>query len=105
MFSETDLVKLTNALLLNLKKTKSSFILDLVYQLLLILLIVNYFRFLKEDWVSEVKFVAFFNCYLSSRSQKVLIDGEYLMPRTIQTDFPQGTVLGPVLFPSSGSSG
>ena len=38
------------------------------------------------------------NSYLSCRSQKVLIDGEYSMTRTIKTGFPQGSVLGPVLF-------
>ena len=42
--------------------------------------------------------LSFLNNYLSSRSQKVLIDGKYAMPRTIKTGVPQGSILGPVLF-------
>ena len=40
----------------------------------------------------------FLNSYLSSRSQKLLIDGEYSMPRIIKTGVLQGSVLVPVLF-------
>ena len=42
--------------------------------------------------------LSFLSSYLSSRSQKVLIDGEYSMPRTIKAGVPRGSVLGPVLF-------
>ena len=44
------------------------------------------------------KLLNFSNSYLSSRSQKELIDGEYSGPRTIKTAVPQGSVLAPVLF-------
>ena len=44
------------------------------------------------------KVLSFLNSFLSSRSQKVFIDGEYSMPRTIKTGVPQGSILGPVLF-------
>ena len=44
------------------------------------------------------KVLSFLNSYLSIRSQKLLIDGEYSMPRTLKTGFPQGSVLGPFLF-------
>ena len=56
-----------------------------------------FFRFLKQGWVSKIV-LRLLNSYLSSISQKVLIDGEYLMPRTTKTGAVQGSVLGPVLF-------
>ena len=38
------------------------------------------------------------NSYLSSKSQKKLIDGEYLIPRNIKTGVHQESVQGPVFF-------
>ena len=45
--------------------------------------------------------LSFLNSYLSSRSQKVFIDGKYSMPRIIKTGVPQGSILGPVFFSCS----
>ena len=42
------------------------------------------------------KVLSFLNSYLSSRSEKVWIDSEYLMPRLIKTGVSQGSVLGSV---------
>ena len=53
---------------------------------------------LETSLVCKDKVLSFLNSYLIGRSQKVLIDGEYSMARTIKTGVPQGSVLGPVLF-------
>ena len=89
---------MTNDLLLNLDRTKSIYIgFDLSaafdtpdHELLL--------SILETNLGFKDKVLSFLISYLSSRSQKVLIDGEYSMPRTIKTGVPQGSVLGPVLF-------
>ena len=88
--TETALVKVTNDLFLNLDRTKSTFYIrldlstafdTLNHELLLsILEIILGFKSKK---------LSFLNSYLSSRSQKVLIDGEYSMPRTIKTGVTQ----------------
>ena len=99
--TETALNKVTNDLLLNLDRTKSIFHIGpylsaafdtLDHELLL--------SILKTSLGFKDKVLSFLNSYLSSRSLKVLIDGEYSMPRTIKTGVPQGSVLGPVLFSS-----
>ena len=85
-------------MLLNLDRTKSTFYigLDLLaafdtldHELLL--------SILETSLGFKDKVLSFLNSYLSSRSQKVLIDGEYSMQRTIKTGIPQGSILGPVL--------
>ena len=85
-------------MLLNLDRTKSTFYigLDLLaafdtldHELLL--------SVLETSLGFKDKVLSFLNSYLSSRSQKVLIDGEYSMQRTIKTGIPQGSILGPVL--------
>ena len=97
--TETALVKVTNDLLLNLDRTKSTFYIGLDlsaafdtldHELLL--------SILETSLGFKDKVLSFLNSHLSSRSQKVLIDGEYSMPRTIKTGVPQGSILGPVLF-------
>ena len=89
---------MTNDLLLKLGRTKSTFCIGLDlsatfdtldHELLL--------TDLETCLGFKDKVLSFLNSYLS-RSQKVLIDGEYSMPRTIKTGVPQGSVLGPVLF-------
>ena len=40
----------------------------------------------------------FFSSYLTSRKQKVLIDGYLSQSRTVTCGVPQGSVLGPILF-------
>ena len=96
---KTALAKVTNDLPLNLDRTKSTFYIgldlsaafDTLDQELLLSILETSLGF-------KDKVLSFLNCYLSSRSQKVLIDGEYSMPRTIKTGVPQGSILGPVLF-------
>ena len=97
--TETALAKVTNELLLILDRTKSTFCfgLDLSaafdtldHELLL--------SILETSLGFKDKVLSFLNSYLSSRSQKMLIDGEYSMPRTIKTGVPQVSILGPVLF-------
>ena len=97
--TETVLVKVMDDLLLNLDRTKSTYIgLDLSaafdtldHELLL--------SVLETSIGFKDKVLSCLNSYLSSRSQKVLNDGEYLVPRTIKTGVSQGSVLGSVLFP------
>ena len=92
--TEKALAKVTNDLLLNLDRTKSTFYIgldlspafDILDHELLLSILETSLGF--KDKVS----------YLSSRSQKVLIDSEYSMPRTIKTGVPQGSILGPLLF-------
>ena len=90
---------MTNDLLLNLDRTKSTLYngLDLSaacdtidHDILL--------SVLETSLGFKDKVLSFLNCYLISRLQKVLIDGEYSMPGTIKTGVPQGSLLGPVLF-------
>ena len=86
-------------MLLNLDRTKSTFYIGLDlsaafdtldHELLL--------SILETSLGFKDKVLSFLNSYLSSRSQKVLIDGQYSMPRTIKTGVPRGIILGPVLF-------
>ena len=88
----------TNDLLVILHRTKSTFyiVLDLLavfdtldHELLL--------SILETNLGFKNKLLSFLNSYLSSKAQKVLIEGEYSMLRTIKTGVPQGSVLGPVL--------
>ena len=80
------------------RRNKKHFMLDLIYQLLLILSLMNYFfRFLKWVGVSKIKWLVFY-LVISNKCQKVLIDGEYSMPRTIKTGARRGYVLCRVLF-------
>ena len=97
--TETALAKVTNDLLLNLDRTKCTFYIGLVlsaafdtldHELLL--------SVLETSLGFTDNVLSFLKSYLSSRSQKVLIDGEYSMPRTIKTGVPQVSDLGPVLF-------
>ena len=97
--TETALDKVTNDLLLNLDRTKSTFYIgrdlsaafeSLDHELLL--------SILERSLRFKNKVLSILNSYLSSRSQKKLIDGEYSKPRTIKTGVSQGSVLGPVPF-------
>ena len=97
--TETPLVTVTNDLLLNLDRTKSTFYIGLHlsaafdtldHELLL--------SILEISLGFKDKVLSFLISYLSSRSQKVLINGEYSMPRTIKTGVPQESILGPNLF-------
>ena len=97
--TETALAKVTNDLLLNLDRTKSNFYIGLdlsaAFDTLdheLLLSILETILGFKD------KVLSFLDSYLSTRSQKVLIDGEYSIPRTIKTGVPQGSILGPDLF-------
>ena len=42
--------------------------------------------------------LSWFKSYLSSRSQRVLIDGVFSKPTDLTCGVPQGSVLGPILF-------
>ena len=99
--TETALIKVTNDLLLNLDSTKNTFYIrldlsaaidTLDHELLL--------SILETSLEIRDQVLSFLNSYLSSRSQKVLIDGKYSMPRTIKTGVPQGSILGLLLFSS-----
>ena len=97
--TKTALVRVTNDLLLNLDKTKSTFYIGLdlsaAFDTLdhaLILSILETSLGFKDNVLS------FLTNSLSSRSQKVLIDGQYSMPRTLKMGVPQGSVPAPVFF-------
>ena len=96
--TETALVKI-NDLLLKLDRTKSTFYIGLDLSAAFDTLDHELLLSILETSVGfKDKVLSFLNSYLSSRSQKVLIDGEYSMPRTIKTGVPQRSVLGPVHF-------
>ena len=86
---------MTNDLLLSLDRATSTFYIgldlsaafdNLNHEILLSIL------------VFKDKVLSFIDIYLSSRSQKRLIDCENLMQRTIKRGVSQGSVLDPVLF-------
>ena len=90
---------MTNDFLLNLDRTKSTFYigfdLSAAFDTLdneLLLAILETILGFKDEVLSVLI------SYLSSRSQKVLINGVYSIPRTIRTGVPQGSVLHPVHF-------
>ena len=98
-FFSTDKVKVTNDLLLNLDRTKSTFCIGVVLSAAFDTLGHKlHLSILETSLGFKDKMLSFLNSYLSSRSQKVFFDGEYAMPRTIKTGVPQRSVLGPVLF-------
>ena len=98
-FLETALVKVTNDLLLNFDRTKSTFYIGLDLSAAFDTLDHELrLSILETSLGFKDKVLSFLNSYLSSRSQKVLIDGDYSMPRTIKTVVPQRSVLGPILF-------
>ena len=97
--TKTALAKVTNDLLLNLDRTKSTFYFGLDLSAAFDTLDHELLPSILETSLGfKEKVLSFLNSYLSSRSQKELIDGEYSMPRTIKTGVPQGSILGPVLF-------
>ena len=90
---------MTNDLLLILDKTKSTFYIELDLSAAFDTLDHELHLLIRETSLGfKDEVLSFLNSYLSSRSQEVLIDGEYSMPRTIKTGVPQGFVLGLVLF-------
>ena len=75
--TETALVKVTNELLLNLNRTKSTFYIG--FDLSAAFDTLDLLSVLETSLGFKDKVLSFVNSYLSSsRSQKVLIDGEYL---------------------------
>ena len=94
---------MTNDLLLSLDKTKSTFyfVVDLsaafdtlAHDLILSILEIGFQR----GWGFKDKVLSFLYSYLSSKCQKLLIDGEFSMPRTIKTGARRGYLLCRVLF-------
>ena len=93
------LVELTNDLLLNLDRTKSTFYIGLDLSAAFDTLDHELLISIPEaNLVFIEKVLCFLNSYLSSKSQKLLIVVEYLMSRTMKTGFSHGSVLGRVLF-------